>query len=168
MTDRPFPIYLGRRVLLSQIRHRYAHMLTGPLPFFLPSLVPPIGPSFPASVVRIFSLNGVSRSAAPPGSSVVREKSPSPRPSVRAAYAEVLARRRREEGGRTATTGKKRNLCVSPQFSSLSESVPHPRERRETLPIRNGLIVFQAQGCTRLRIVPDQTLPKDMRFALFI
>ena len=94
----------------------------------------PFLPSFflsdPASsAVRIFSLNGVSRSAAPPGSSVVREKSPSPRPSIRAAYAEVLARRQREEGGRTAT-GKKRNLCVSPQFSSLSESVPHLREKR--------------------------------------
>ena len=74
------------------------------------------------------------------------------------------------EGGRTATTGKKRNLCVSPQFSSLSESVPHPRERRETLPIRNRLMVIwvQAQGCSRFKMGPDQTLPKDLWFALFI
>ena len=93
------------------------------------------------------------------------------RPSVRPTRRSLRDGGGRKEGSRrTATTGKKRNLCVSPQFSSLSESVPHPRERRETLPIRNCLLVIwiQAQGCSRLRMVPDQALPKDRRFALFI
>ena len=97
--------------------------------------------------------------------------SSSVRPSVRPTRRSLRDGGGRKEGSRrTATTGKKRNLCVSPQFSSLSESVPHPRERRETLPIRNCLLVIwiQAQGCSRLRMVPDQALPKDWRFALFI
>ena len=120
--DRPFPIYLGR-VLLSQIRHRYAHMLTGPLPFFLR----PFGPSFPASVVRIFSLNGVSRSAAPPGSSVVREKksvSSSVRPCGLRGGPCATA-----EGGRKGAGGRRRRVKSEICAYRLS-LVPFPNQCR--------------------------------------
>ena len=98
----------------------------------------PFLPSFflsdPASsAVRIFSLNGVSRSARPPGSSVVREKNsvrpslrPSvsrPRPSVRPTYAEVLTRRTEGEGGREGRV--KSEICAY-----LLSLVPFPNQCR--------------------------------------